>query len=213
MVGRRRSTAAGRQAGPAPARPRDPTAQILDAAADLAGHGGYDEVQMRDVAARAGVAMATLYKRFPSKEALLAAENARNTEALEAALVAAPAAGRSPRERLRDFFRRASRQLIDKPHYGRAVLRAMTAGPETARHIAGHQARMVAMMLSALRGVPSLSPAELALRPLDEREQVIAIMLLQVWFATMVGWSAGMSDAAGVDAQMARAIDVVLRGA
>ena len=58
-----------------PALTRDPTHDILDAAAELAAHGGFDEVRLRDVAAKAGVALATLYKRFPSKEAALGLYN------------------------------------------------------------------------------------------------------------------------------------------
>ncbi|HVV82734.1 MAG TPA: TetR family transcriptional regulator [Kofleriaceae bacterium] len=192
---------------------RDPADDILDVAAELAASGGYDEVRLRDVAARAGVALATLYKRFPSKEALLAADCARRSEALEVDVRARPPAGATERERLVEFFGRATHQMIDKPGYGRAVLRAMASGPESARHVVQHQGRMVGMVLACLRGVGALAPAELAVRPLTEREQVAAFLLLQIWFATLVGWSAGLSDAAGLDAQMARAIDVVLAGA
>ncbi|OIN82754.1 TetR/AcrR family transcriptional regulator [Mycobacterium malmoense] len=48
-------------------------AKIIDAVTDLIGEAGADAVQMRDVAQRAGVALATLYKYFSSKEDLLAA--------------------------------------------------------------------------------------------------------------------------------------------
>jgi AcrR family transcriptional regulator len=44
--------------------------KILAAAADLFGSSSYDAVQMRDVAARAGVGKPTLYRYFPSKEEL-----------------------------------------------------------------------------------------------------------------------------------------------
>jgi AcrR family transcriptional regulator len=192
---------------------RDPTHDILDAAAELAAQGGFEQVRLRDVAARAGVALATLYKRFPSKEALLSADVARRSEALETAFLAAPPAGKTPRARLVEFFARATHQMIDKPGYGRAVIRAMASGPESARHVVVHQGRMIAMVLASQRGVASLSGADLAVHPLTEREQIVAFLLLQIWFATMVGWSAGLSDGPGVDAQMARAIDVVLKGA
>ena len=46
--------------------------RLLAAAAELAAEGGYDAVQMRDVAQRSGVAMATMYRYFSSKENLLA---------------------------------------------------------------------------------------------------------------------------------------------
>src|SRR5437764_4681187 len=45
--------------------------RVLDAALRLAGEGGLDAVQMRDVAAAAGVALGTVYRYFSSKERLL----------------------------------------------------------------------------------------------------------------------------------------------
>src|SRR5436305_15256188 len=45
--------------------------RILDAAMDLATEGGWDAVQMREVAERAEVALGTLYRYFPSKVHLL----------------------------------------------------------------------------------------------------------------------------------------------
>ncbi|BBZ51117.1 TetR/AcrR family transcriptional regulator [Mycobacterium heidelbergense] len=48
-------------------------AKIIDAVIALIADGGADAVQMRDVAQRSGVALATVYKYFSSKEDLLAA--------------------------------------------------------------------------------------------------------------------------------------------
>ncbi len=191
---------------------RDLTADILDAAAELAEQGGFDEVRLRDVAKRANVALATVYKRFPSKEALLAADVARRTEELEARLLRDPPVGDTPSARLGAFFHQASRVMTDKPGYGRSVIRAMASGPTSAQAVVRHQGRVVMMVLAAVRGVPTLDFRELGAHPLTEREQTQAFLLMQLWFATLVGWSAGLSDAAGVDAQMRRGIDVVLRG-
>ena len=47
--------------------------RVIDAAMALGLDGGYDAVQMRDVAARADVAMGTVYRYFTSKDHLLAA--------------------------------------------------------------------------------------------------------------------------------------------
>ncbi len=46
--------------------------RIVAAAMDLASRRGYEAVQMRDVAARADVALGTLYRYFSSKDQLLA---------------------------------------------------------------------------------------------------------------------------------------------
>ena len=47
--------------------------RVIDAAMALGLEGGYEAVQMRDVAARADVAMGTVYRYFTSKDHLLAA--------------------------------------------------------------------------------------------------------------------------------------------
>ena len=58
-----------------PGRPRSERAEqaILDATLDAIGEYGVDGVRCEDVAARAGVGKATLYRRWPGKEDLLIA--------------------------------------------------------------------------------------------------------------------------------------------
>ena len=60
--------------------------------------GGYEAVQMRDVAARADVAMGTVYRYFTSKDHLLAAALVHWVEQLDARLaqVAGPGRHRRP---------------------------------------------------------------------------------------------------------------------
>jgi AcrR family transcriptional regulator len=54
-------------------RPRaaDRTPAILDAAKDLLGEVGYDRLRIQDVADRAGAGLDTLYRRWPTKQALI----------------------------------------------------------------------------------------------------------------------------------------------
>jgi len=54
-------------------RPRAPdrTDTILTAANDLFDEVGYDQLTVQDIATRAGVGLATLYRRWPTKHALL----------------------------------------------------------------------------------------------------------------------------------------------
>ena len=46
--------------------------RVLEAALDLGAQGGYDAVQMRDIATTANVALGTIYRYFASKDHLLA---------------------------------------------------------------------------------------------------------------------------------------------
>lgn len=71
-----RADAAGRPERPGrPGRPRSERAEqaILDAAIEALGEYGVEGVRCEDVAARAGVGKATLYRRWPGKEDLLIA--------------------------------------------------------------------------------------------------------------------------------------------
>src|SRR5215467_9626364 len=56
-----------------PGRPRDPSADraILEATLTLLAEQGYAELVLLDVAKRAGVSTATLYRRWPSKAPLV----------------------------------------------------------------------------------------------------------------------------------------------
>lgn len=64
-----------REPGRGPGRPRSAEAdrRILDAALLLLGEQGFAEMSVEAVAARAGVGKATIYRRWPSKEALVVA--------------------------------------------------------------------------------------------------------------------------------------------
>jgi AcrR family transcriptional regulator len=66
---------AGGAAARRPGRPRSERAEqaILDATIEAVGENGIDGVRCEDVAARAGVGKATLYRRWPGKEDLLIA--------------------------------------------------------------------------------------------------------------------------------------------
>ena len=66
-----------------PASQRARRERILDAAVELAAEGGYDAVQMREVAERADVALGTLYRYFPSKVHLLVSAMGRTFLALQ----------------------------------------------------------------------------------------------------------------------------------
>jgi AcrR family transcriptional regulator len=65
-------------------------ARVLDAARELFGQRG-DEVQMDEVARRAGVGVGTLYRHFPTKEALVAAAAEQRFSEIQAAYRAARA--------------------------------------------------------------------------------------------------------------------------
>jgi TetR/AcrR family transcriptional regulator, cholesterol catabolism regulator len=186
---------------------KDRRNRILDVAIDLAEEGGFDNVRQRDVADQAGVALGTLYKSFASKEDLLSAALEREAQMLERKMEQKPADGATPSERLKALFKIVTRAMCRKPKYARAVLRAVASGvPEVAGHVASYQERMNRIIIAALRGADSPSSE----RTPSEREATVAVYLQRIWFASLVGWSAGLHGQNEVIEQMEKACDLLL---
>ena len=187
--------------------------KILDVAVDLAEEGGFDNVRQRDVAAHAGVALGTLYKSFRSKEDLLSAALEREAEHLERRMEDNPAKGDTPLERVLNVFQLMTKALTKKPNYARAVMRAMASGvPEVAANVAGYQGRVNGMLIAAMRGVGRLGYTELTTNPPTEQESTLSFLLQQLWFASLVGWTAGLFDQAAIIEQLRVAGDLLSRG-
>src|SRR5436305_12696278 len=89
--------------------------RILTAAVRLARQGGYDAVQMRDVAASAEVALGTLYRHYTSKDQLLLAVQLDQTETLRRRLELHPPEGGTAATRVADVLRRACSGLERDP--------------------------------------------------------------------------------------------------
>jgi TetR/AcrR family transcriptional regulator, cholesterol catabolism regulator len=187
--------------------------KILDVAVDLAEEGGFDNVRQRDVAANAGVALGTLYKSFRSKEDLLSASLDREAEHLERRMEDNPAKGDTPLERVIFVFQHMTKALTKKPNYARAVMRAMASGvPEVASNVAAYQGRVNGMLIAAMRGVGRLGYTELTSNPPTEQESTLSFLLQQLWFASLVGWSAGLFEQGAIIEQLRIAGDLLSRG-
>jgi AcrR family transcriptional regulator len=99
--------------------------RIVDAAMRLAAAAGYDAVMMKEVAAEAGVALATVYRYFASKDHLLAEALVAWGELLGERLRQRPPRGETPGERVADVFRRMARGVEARPELGIALTRAL----------------------------------------------------------------------------------------
>lgn len=183
--------------------------RIIDVAIRLAEEGGFDNVRQRDVARQAGVALGTLYKSFRGKDDILAAALHRETDAIDERMRRRPATGTSAAERLGSLFQMLTRAMLKKPNYARAVLKAMTSGEEVATKVVAHQIKVTRMVLAAMRGV---APDESSVEPPTDDEIAVAMLLQQIWFAALVGWSARLHGQAQVTAQVRQAADLLLAG-
>jgi AcrR family transcriptional regulator len=184
--------------------------RIIDVAIRLAEEGGFDNVRQRDVARQSGVALGTLYKSFRSKEDILAAALHRETDALENRLERRPAHGASAAERLGSLFQTLTRAMLRKPNYARAVLKAMTSGEEVAAKVVAHQVKVTRMVIAAIRGTKPTAAFDGG-APTEE-EITVAMLLQNLWFAALVGWSARLHGPSEVIEQMQMAATLLMRG-
>lgn len=117
--GERGADPAGPEQDPAslPPHQRARWARLVEAAGDLLDSADYDAIQVRDVAGRAGMALGTVYRYFPSKEQLYAVV-LREWSARDEGTYAAPAdpAG-PPGERLRARLHHSIDQFEANPTY------------------------------------------------------------------------------------------------
>jgi AcrR family transcriptional regulator len=185
--------------------------RVLDAALELAAQGGFEAVRQREVADRAGVALGTLYKRFRSKDELLIGVLEVESQKLSSRLEREPPAGATPLERVTSYFALATYYLVRKPRLGRAILRAVTSGGHVSERMMTYHARQMGHVVATLRAREPLSTAGGDLTS-DEECSLVATILLQVWFAALVGWSGGIFDSDTVVEQVKVAARVVLLG-
>ena len=165
--------------------------RVLDAALELAAEGGYDAVQMRDVAARAQVALGTIYRYFSSKDHLLAACQVELWRAQADRLVDRPPVGSGPAERVVQVMERAMRGAEREPKRTAALITASSSPDPAVRDC---QAEIMSIMDRVLESaMGEVEPA---------RRAQIALTLRQVWFAWLLGWVNGWNDAATVNREL-----------
>jgi AcrR family transcriptional regulator len=99
--------------------------RIVQAAAALASRGGVEAMQMRTVAERAGVALGTLYRYFPSKMDLVVAVVGEEIDLLESSIERRPPSASNPAGRAVDVLMRATRGLMREPELADALIRSL----------------------------------------------------------------------------------------
>jgi TetR/AcrR family transcriptional regulator, cholesterol catabolism regulator len=173
--------------------------RLLEAAVELASEGGYDAVQMRDVAARAQVALGTLYRHYSSKDQLLLAALADQAGTLRTRLALRPPQGDQPGDRVADVLRRATRALTREPALSAAMVTALSA-PESDATTAKRE------VYDTIRTIISGATDGTEVPDLDGIVRVLGY----VWLATLSAWVGGMIDAEAMTSDLALAAHLLL---
>ena len=170
--------------------------RVIDAAMELGAEGGYDAVQMRDVAGEASVALGTLYRYFPSKDQLLVAALNEWAEDMRDRLRARPPRGETNADRVATVLRSTVRALEKQPKLSSAFVSALSSldaeepgSIERAAQVYGTMSEMIGLAMDG--GV-------------HEDQDTLMRVIGQMWFAVLVfwarGWSAGNQMADDLDA-------------
>ena len=179
---------------------RERRTRILDATIELATEGGFDAVQMREVADRAEVALGTLYRYFPSKIHLLVSALSREFDSVEEISRTRRVPGDTPADRVMFVLERTTRTLQRDPLLTEALTRAFMFADNSVKD----EIEEVGMKLTALIG--RTMSGELDHEATDEEAAIIRV-IADVWLAALVAWVTGRQQAADV----LRSMDVAVR--
>jgi AcrR family transcriptional regulator len=176
--------------------------RVVAAALELSSEGGYDAVQMRDVATRANVALGTIYRYFSSKDALLAAAMVEWMAELEERVLQRPPSGRRTPDRMMDVLNRALRAIEREPELTRAVVTALTSGDPAG------VAALTGMIDTLARIMRPAFPADVE----PAVEASVVKMLGHIWWSTLIAWATGMGDMRWVSDEINEAAELLAAG-
>nr|WP_307800230.1 TetR family transcriptional regulator [Actinomadura nitritigenes] len=173
--------------------------RIVQAAAALASRGGIEAMQMRTVAERAGVALGTLYRYFPSKMDLVVAVVSEEIDLLEGSIERRPPRGGTAAERTVEVLMRATRGLMREPELAEALIRSLLLSDVKT----DFSDRMTNLMLRAAVGPTGDIPA-------DDRRRIVARALSSVWTMEMIEMLRGQATAEEIQARLEISADRLL---
>lgn len=167
--------------------------RVLAAATGLLSAGGQEAVQMKDLAQRAGVSLATLYRYFPSKDyVLLAVSLSRYQQALRLVTAEVPRGG-TVRERVVARLMREFRAEQRNQRLTAALTSALTGGGRGHSSIieaTEHAHRQIMRHVAADGGT------------LSEQQEKLLTVVVDIKSAATLRWLAGTYSVADVEAQI-----------
>jgi AcrR family transcriptional regulator len=147
--------------------------RIIEAATRALTAGGAEPVKIETIAQEAGVGVGTLYRNFPSREALVE-EVYRSELTRLCAMAASLVAERPPAEAMREWLRRYQDFVATKHGMAEALRAVIASGAINSGNTREHLDRAIATILDAGRADGSLRTD---VRPADVSASMAGIML------------------------------------
>ncbi|MCT2590196.1 TetR family transcriptional regulator [Streptomyces sp. N2-109] len=163
--------------------------RILDASTELARRGGFDAVQMREVAELSQVALGTLYRYFPSKVHLLVATMHDQLQRMHEDLHRHPPSQPDPSARVAGTLMRAFRAMRRDHHLADAMVRALTFADSSVSAEVDAVSRLTTTIILDAMGPDSAPTAR----------QLSAVRVIEhTWHAALITWLSGRASIAQV---------------
>ena len=173
--------------------------RILEATAELARRGGFEAVQMREVAEAAEVALGTLYRYFPSKVHLLVATLHDRLQQFRTALRERPPAGDDPAARVAEALMRAFRSMRREPQLADAMVRALTFADRSVSPEVDTVSRLTTAIILDAMGTGHPTPGQLS-----------AVRVIEhTWHSALICWLSGRATVAQVRADIGTACRLI----
>jgi len=154
--------------------------RVIDAALELGSAGGYEAVQMRDVARTAGVALGTIYRYFTSKDHLLAAAMVDWTSDLEQRIAQRPSRNGTGADAVVQVIRKATRPMEKDPRLAAAMVQAASANEPSVTACSEQTTEIIERMLTAAMNGDD-----------PDRRARTARVLAHVWNSSILRWANG----------------------
>ncbi len=173
--------------------------RLRQAARDLASEGGYAAVTMRDVAKRANVGLATVYRYFSSKDHLIADVHAmRSVEVIER-LRESPPEGATASDRVAAVFGQMLETTAEDLELAAAGVAAITSSDPVASSPQYWQSMVMVAYLDAALGEEDVG-----------NRQELGEILGHVFFSLMIGLASGRMDLDECKRVMTRSVQLIL---
>lgn len=187
-------------AAPSSSLQREKYERMLSAAAELGSIHDFDHVQMHDVARRAGVAIATLYRYFPSKPHLFTAVMLTDIRRMTTAATDSGHARPHSAEAAAEALIGALRSMMRRPVLAASMIRSSNLGSGT---LADEMVRLAEGFADALFAAMGLADPTI-----DQR--TLIRLLTQQWFGIMQSCLNGHIDVVQAEADIRLACDLLL---
>jgi TetR/AcrR family transcriptional regulator, cholesterol catabolism regulator len=168
--------------------------KIVKSAAALASRGGVEAMQMRTVAERAGVALGTLYRYFPSKMDLVVAVVSEELDLLEGSIAKRPPRAADPAGRAVEVLMRATRGLMREPELAEALIRSLLLSDVQT----DFGDRMSGLLLRAAVSPPQQQEEV----PPDDERRVLVKALAGIWTMEMIEMLRGHAGTEEIQARL-----------